>query len=167
MVNIPDSVWALYRETADDFINLNFGEDCVLVYPPLQTECPNCVVDLIGKKSASIYKSGGPEPFTNGMICPICNGEGFHNEEPTETIKLRVYWSPKDWVKTGTTLAIPDGSIQVIGFLYDLPKVMQSAYIKIVNKNDAYLPNTFVRIREPFYHGFKKNRYFSLYLGQG
>lgn len=164
---IPSSIWDLYNDVADDFINDNFGEDCVLVYPPNQTECPNCIVDLIGRKSSNRYKSGGPYYFQNGMICPYCNGEGFYNNEPTETIKLRVYWSPKDWVKTGTTLAIPDGSIQIIGFLSDLPKVMQAASIKVINKNDAHMTLSFVRIREPFYHGFKKNRYFTMYLGRG
>jgi len=166
MVNIPNEVWSLYNSFADDFINLNFGEDCMLVYPSLSSECPNCLPDNIGKKSSNIYKTGGPEPFDNGMICPHCNGEGFYHTEPTETIKLRIYWSPKDWVKTGTTLSIPDGSVQIIGFLSDLPKVMQASHIKLVSKNDGIMTNTFVRIQEPFYHGFKKNRYFSLYLGK-
>lgn len=164
MVVIPDSVFQLYNDTVDDFINLNFGEDCVLLYPPKKIECPNCVVDLIGGKSSNIYKSGGPYQFADGMICPYCNGEGFYNQDYTETIKLRVYWSPKDWVKTGTTFGIPAGAVQIIGFLSDLPKILQSSSIQLISKNNNIAVQNFVRIGEPFYHGFKKSRYFIMYL---
>lgn len=166
MVAIPQSVFDQYYSVCDDFINLNFGVNCQFNYLPLNTECPNCVVDLIGRKSANIYKAGGPHQFEDGMICPYCNGEGFKEEQSYESIKLRAYWTKKDWVKIAGNVAIPDGSVQVIGFLEHLPKFNKAKNFVILSDVEGFSSYKFSRVAEAFPWGFKHNRYFVGYLGR-
>lgn len=158
-VDIPDSLFALYNEFADDFITKNFGVNCKLVYPAIREECSNCVLDVFGQRSSNIYKAGGPIPFTDGL-CPYCEGVGYKEIETTETLKLRVNWSKKQFIKIATLTTVPDGAVQIIGFLSDLPKIQRSSYI-ILNsdQNDNYTW-AYILYSEPMPHGFKQNRYF-------
>lgn len=164
MVDIPQSVFDDYYSAVDDFINSNFPCPSTLIYPGKKTDCPNCIYDGIGKKSANIYQSGGPYPFDNGMICPYCNGDGYKLDTPTEVINLRVYWTKKDWVKSVGNIAIPDGSIMVIGFITDLPKFLKCTEIKISNETAGYIDYKYIRSAEPFPWGLRKKRYFVGFL---
>ena len=58
---------------------------CTLVYEGTKlTVCPNCQYDTISKKSANLYKGGGPLPFANGQTCPYCLGAGTTNSQMAE-----------------------------------------------------------------------------------
>lgn len=164
MVKIPQAVFDQYNAVMDDFITDNFGVNCRLSYQALQVECPNCIVDLIGHKSSNLYKSGGPQPFNDGMICPYCNGEGFRLDTPEEVVKVRVYWTKKEWLKLGDNVNIPDGSVQVIGFMTDMPKFKRANHCHILSDQIGANDYKFALSAEVFPWGFKKNRYFVGYL---
>ena len=159
MVNIPQEIFDLYNETVDDMINSNFGVNCKIVYPPEREQCNNCVYDSIGRKSANRYAHGGPAPFNFG-VCPVCGGEGYKEVESSETIKLRVYYEMKSFIKLAGMVEIPDGSVQVIGFLSDQDKIRQSNRIILNSDMEGVAGNVYEKLSEPVPHGFRKNRYF-------
>ena len=77
MVNIPDSVFKQYRDVADDMINLNFGVNCKVVYPPTNELCPICTTSttMVGARGTNRYSHGGPMP--NPIRgCSYCEGTG-------------------------------------------------------------------------------------------
>lgn len=158
--SIPSEIFALYKEACDELINnTNIGKQCTLYYHPTVTECPNCVFDSFSNKSAGVYKAGGPLPFTIGL-CPWCNGEGLKETEVTENINLRLYWTRKDWIKTGVPVNIPDADLMTIGFIADMPKCQQALYIRIISEQSNYGFWDFNLSSEPYPHGFGKQYYF-------
>jgi hypothetical protein len=163
MATIPDSFFTKYKQTADDFIIDNFGINCKLIYPPRREMCANCVFDSIGQKSANRYKHGGPAPFSFGH-CSVCGGEGYREEEQTEIIKMRVYFTPQESTKIVEGITTPAVDAEVIGFIYDLPKFNRANEIICHSDLENYSTWKFSRIREALPHGFKKDRYFIAYL---
>ncbi len=125
MVDIPQEVFDLYNETVVDFIDSNFGVDCTIIYKPNRIQCINCEYNPLTKSSSGVYKSGGPISF-NGTICPYCDGAGYKLDSSTDTIKLRVYYNKKDFLRVGLPFAIKDGMIQTIGHITDMPKLLRS-----------------------------------------
>ncbi len=108
----------------------DLGVNCVLVYPELRQQCVNCLTRTMGVgSSANVYRLGGPIPFQQGRPCPLCNGKGFKLVENTETVKMRVYYNPKEWVKIAMQIKVPDKMIQTILFLSDMPKVMKAKHL--------------------------------------
>ena len=159
MVNIPQEVFDLYNSVVDDMINSNFGVNCKVIYPPTRVFCSNCVYDSIGRKSANKYVHGGPAPFNFG-ICPICGGSGYKEIESNTTIKLRVYYETKSFIKLAGMVDIPDGTVQVIGFLSDVNKIRNANRIILNSDLEGVAGNVYERLTEPVPHGFKRNRYF-------
>jgi len=125
-INIPSSVFNTYNEAV-----LLFTRTATLVYPEKREQCPNCYLNTMGtrNKSVSVYRTGGPYPFERGMPCPYCNGKGYKAIETTEDITLRIYWDRKSWVNIGIPIDIPDGSIQTIAYMTDLPKIEKAKYM--------------------------------------
>jgi hypothetical protein len=75
ILNLPPDVKNFIEASLTDMLDPSiFGELCILHLPAIQTDCPNCLPDSIGQKSSGIYLSGGPQPFANGQICPVCFG---------------------------------------------------------------------------------------------
>lgn len=156
---IPSEVFDLYKEICDELINNdNIGKSCTLFYQPNKTECPNCIFDSFTGKSTGVYKSGGPVQF-NGL-CPWCNGEGFKETDVSESIRLRLYWTRKEWLKVGIPMNINDADLMTIGFLTDMPKCQQAAFIRINTSQSLYGYWDFILSSEPYPHGFGKNKYF-------
>ena len=121
---IPVSSINKHEEIAEDFIN-TLGKTCTLIYPPLKIQCINCVGD--GRTYGN-----GPVPFTNNSICPYCEGEGFTYSEESETVKMMVYFSPKDWLLyNGIDITIPDNMVQTRGLISLLPKIQRATSIII------------------------------------
>ena len=157
-INIPDSLFNKYNDVVDVMIS-RFGVKCTLVYPPKRERCGNCITQTMGRRSANVYRPGGPVPFSRGMICPLCGGNGFRDIENTEEITLRVYWRMKDWIDVGFQVDVQDGFIQTIGYMSDLPKINKAKEI-IVNKDiQKYETLRFSRASEGFPQGFKQNRF--------
>lgn len=161
-MDIPQTVFDLYNQTADDFIDKNFGVNCILTYGTNKTKCPNCILNEMTGTSLNKYQAGGPIPFDTGM-CPYCNGVGFIDEQATETIKLRVYFEKKYWIKLELPIHIKDGAIQTIGHIEDLPKCKMANKITVCSDIKNYNQYDFVLAGDPVPHGFKKNRYFIAY----
>jgi hypothetical protein len=120
-------VKAIAQQAIDDLHN-ELGKDCRLVYPSRMVPCANCVFDPIGKKSSNFYLNGGPAPFQNGTLCPMCDGNGLIAQEVTEVVRMLVAWSPRHWFiqKMPTNVQSPAGLIQTKGFYADVPKILQA-----------------------------------------
>ena len=89
--------------------------ECILNYGIKNTEqCPNCVYDSALKKSANIYKNGGPTPFNPGQICPYCRGVGLYGEVKSESVYFAVLWDYKSWIIKPINIENPQGYIQTI-----------------------------------------------------
>jgi hypothetical protein len=159
MALIPQEVFDIYNEFADDFINDNFGVNCTIYYPPKSIACSNCQTDPIGQKVANRFQHGAPSPFI-ARGCDFCGGSGYKESVVNETIKLRIYDEPKHWIKISSFANVADGDVQIIGFLSDSPKLQSANYI-IVNSDQAVFGDFKYQLAsECLPHGFKKNRYF-------
>lgn len=157
---IPQGLFDIYNEFADDFIIDNFGVNCVLSYPAKKTACPNCDGNtMVGGRASNFQPHGGPAPFNNRQNCSVCGGQGFYSVPNTETIKLRCYFNKKEWAKLGV-VNIPDNSVVVIGFMSDLPKFKMANEIVVCADVQAINTWAYIKSGEPIPHGFKKNRYF-------
>ena len=150
-INLPASAFTKFNEAV-----LLFMRTATLVYPPIQEDWPNCIKQTLGGRSVNIYTPGGPVPFTTGMPCPYCNGQGVRLSEVTEDISLRIYWDKRSWISIGVDIDVPDGAVQTIGYMSDYEKM------KKANKLIAYFPDSeekasFTRMGEGFPMGFKQN----------
>ena len=80
-----------------------------------------------------------------------------------EDIRLRVYWSQKDW-SISSPVENPDSSVMVVGYMYNLPKLEKADRI-LVNKNiSAYKKWIFEREGEAIPWGMAQDRYFAQML---
>lgn len=127
---IPQELIQEYHWHMDMFLDdATFRHVCTLIYPPRVEECPNCFRDPQTGKSSSVYKTGGPIPFDNFTMCPLCGGIGRQSTEVTDTIYLRIYYKPKDFINMGIPIEAKDGQVMVIGYLTDLPKLERATEI--------------------------------------
>lgn len=167
-INVPSTLWDKYYEACDWFLTDNhISRVCKVVYPPKKIECSNCIVGLQGTSISNTYKHGGPAPFSFGT-CPMCGGNGYTEQEYTDTLRLRIYWTKKDMARIAAYnsiggAGIPDGVVLVIGFMTDLTKIKQAAEILLISEN-THEEFRFSLESEPYPHGFGKERYFAAYL---
>ena len=154
-INIPSTVFDIYNEAI-----LLFTRTATLVYPGKRVDCPNCRMDTFGTrtKSVSVYTQGGPIPFERGMPCPYCNGRGYKEQEETEDITTRIYWDKRYWIDVGIPADVPQGSIQTISYMTDLPKIQRANYL-IPNSDGIqnYQRNLFQKAGPSYPQGFKQN----------
>ena len=121
----PD-ITKIASDAIDDLID-QLGKQCTLVYPPVWTVCTNCVFDPVGDKSANRWVSGGPIPFTDGAVCPLCDGAGKRADETTEVITMLIANQPSHYfAKLPSNIQLPSGRIQTKGYLSDWPKVIRA-----------------------------------------
>lgn len=158
MVSIPDDVFSTYKEFADEMI-ASFGVNCILYYPSTLIECVNCVYDPIGQKSSNRYKHGGPMQFRFGN-CPLCGGQGYKEQEVTETIRMRVYTTAREWKRFGEIVNTANASAVVIGYIYDMPKFEKANEIVVDSHLLGYKAWKYRSGSETAPWGFKHDRYF-------
>ena len=159
-ITVPTDLWNSYYEACDFFLDdSHIGSTCTLVYPSRKISCNNCVTNTIGATSTNSYRHGGPAPFSFGS-CSLCGGSGYKEEEVTGTIRLRMYWRQRDWIKV-SEISFPDADVQVIGYLTDLPNLKKANEVRL---NNQYGDWRFQLSGETFPHGFGKNRYFVAFL---
>lgn len=162
-ISIPAALKQKYYEVmndvflADDF----YSRLCTLYYPPRRVDCADCDTQLLGGTSKNVFQHGGPAPFNN-TGCVYCGGNGYREEEVTDSVRLRVYWNKRDWIKTASVVA-PNAEAQVIGKIVDYPKIAQANEIRLVSQQNE-MDARFKLAGEPFYHGFGKNQFFTAYL---
>jgi len=155
--NIPSDIFDCYN----DAVSQIFNRTATLVYPEKKEDCPNCILSTMGtrNRSVSIYKAGGPYPFELGMPCPYCGGKGYKAIEATDTVSLRMYWDRKNWVKTGSEINIPAGSVQTVAYMTDLDKIKKCKYmIPLYDGIQNYEVNArYEKMGSSFPQGFNQN----------
>ncbi len=137
----------------DDMI-ANFGKDCLLVYPGKKTPCNNCILAPTqggtGFRSTNKYKPGGPIPFPEGTLCPVCGGQGiFALPEKTDIIKLLCRWNPADFMIITGSINVPYSVVETEGLLVDWPKVQQARIMFIELPIQPYIRARFELAGEP------------------
>lgn len=145
----------------------SFALPCTIKYGDTKwTQCPNCLFDVLGQKSANKYEAGGPIPFPTGQICPYCNGAGRLAVQTTETVYLVAIWDFKDWVKIGSAIGILQGGAKTAeGYVQTMSKIdtyptLKRAKSVVFDTNTSNLnTNTFIRFGEPNLCGLGSNRY--------
>jgi hypothetical protein len=165
-ISIPASLKDKYYDIMNNlFLTDNFySRICKVYYPPLRVPCDNCTTAHLGGVSTNVFQHGGPAPFSN-TDCGICGGNGYKEQEVTDTVRLRIYWNKKDWIKVGDSIVAANSDAQIIGKIADLSKVSQANEIILVSEETALE----IRMKlngTPFYHGFGKNQFFVGYLKQ-
>lgn len=158
---INSTLKALYKQQIDSL----FGSDslslpCTLVSQDnKKTECSNCIIDPISRRSSGRYKSGGVVNFPYGQLCPVCNGLGFVRNKSETSIDLLVIHDYRKWINFNASISIPDGMMQTISKFVDLTKI-QSANTLIVDSNTSYFPSQeYIRDSEPQPIGLGSNDY--------
>lgn len=127
-ISLPSGIFDLYFDAVDYLLEEpNIGRDATLYYDIKQSRSSN---------------------YTENFLDPQVNVK-------TETIKLRVYHSPKDWL-TSSNIEFVDGRIQVLGYMADKNKLSRSTKVE-VDGNSYRLATT------PLRHGFG-TRYFIAFL---
>lgn len=109
----------------------------------------DCLIEdqTIGNLATLYYKSNSSRDYS------IFEEDTYNPSDvvKTDNIRLKVYYSSKNWIKIGNTEFI-DGRIQVVGYFSDIPNINKADYIQI--NNQKYKLAT-----SPVSHGFG-NRYF-------
>lgn len=165
-MHLPQELFDIYNEFADDFISDNFGVTCTLSYPAKKTPCPDCAGNtMVGGRPSNFQQHGGPAPFNPRQNCSMCGGQGFYSVPNTEDIKMRAYFNKKEWAKLGI-VNVPEGGCVVIGFMSDLPKYKMADHITVCSDIEAINGWTYEKAGEAVPHGFKRNRYFTGILGR-
>ena len=158
-INIPNSVFTKYNEFADAMID-NFGVVCTLVYPPKRETVSGRPSSSLGRRSSSIYRSGGPQSHSSDF--PLGDAQ-YKLTEVTASITLRVYWNPKEWVSVGFQAQNPENTIQVIGYLSDYTNVKKATKLIVHDQIKGHGPLDFEKESEYYPFGFKQNRYFAMF----
>jgi len=168
-MNIFDSVLTpqykqVYKDAIDSLISSNgLGTQCKLSYNSnitSATDCNNCLIDPIYKKSMGKYNGSGPRSFPEGAVCPVCNGAGFLVVNNSETIYMAVLVSEKNWINIGLDpVKIPQGSLQTISKADTFNKIMNSYSMAISDQNGTNNNLLYERDSDPTYVGFGNNDY--------
>lgn len=161
-LNIPNGLWDKYNEACEFFLESDYtSRECTIVYPPKRESCVNCVKP-VGMSSTNVYRHGGPAPFNFGD-CPLCGGNGYKENETTDTVRLRIYWSRQDWIRIAGSIVSPDAEAMIIGYMSDLNKIRQASHIILAEDNNEEIYRAIIT-GQPKPWGFGKNRYFVAFV---
>jgi len=126
---------------------------CTLVFGGQKfVACVNC--------AGGIYVPGGPIPFPNGKICPLCNNKPIQVEE-TEEVSLAVFFDQKKW-RTMATRTSPKTFNELAETMCAItlyPKLKACKHIILDNVNELYARSVYKRMGEPEPCGFGDMRY--------
>lgn len=124
--------------------------------------CNNCIFDNISLLSSNIYKPGGPIPFPDGGVCPVCVGQGQIKNSNTnsETIYLAFIFDSKYFLNINSkVINIPDGSVQSLCNIELLQKLKNASEIIFDNNLSNIDHFRYERASSPEPLGFGDNRY--------
>ena len=126
------------QKTYNSMIDLMLADNglttnCTLVYGISKKNiCPNCIFDSLTGKSSNQYKTNGPIPFEQNIICTYCYGIGYVGEETSEeNTYLAVIWDSKKWINFNTDIKDTDNYIQTIASSKLLSKLESVNYILV------------------------------------
>lgn len=154
----------------DDFLadseDGGLARKCLVVYPPRQARCENCVYDQSSNRSSNRPRSGAPVPFAVGAACPLCSGRGTREEAATEELVLKCTWEFKKFLSPpqGVDVRLPNSVVEVKGYMTDLPKLLKAQHLVVGLPTAPYLRQAVTLIGEPFDpSSLVPNRYFVSY----
>jgi hypothetical protein len=153
-INVPQSVFDKYFEVIDSTFTI-FGVTCQLVFIEKIEEISSSFDNFPTHNSISAHRRGPGTPAF------VREETVFKEVEKTEDILLKVYWDSRNWVKTSSNISVSDGSIQIIGKMVDLPKVLRAKELIVHNGITDYGELRFQRAGEHTPLGLKQDRYFS------
>ncbi len=153
-ISIASAIFDKWREFGEYLLtDDNFSCDCILNYPPIPITSSSTSSNSLSGNPGNVFQTGQPAPFNFGEN-PYEGGETFKDNTTTQTIRLRVYFDKRNWIKIGN-IALPAGAIQVIGKMADLAKFKSAISVKIFNSKAAV--NMTYRLEgEVILHGFGK-----------
>jgi hypothetical protein len=152
-VFVPESVFDKYYDVIDSTFDI-FGVKCQLVsinkieelVAPVDNNVPE-------KNSINAHRvRGGDYERGNKVIKEV---------EVLTDIKLKVYWDSKQWTSVGGNIQVPDGSIQTIGFMKDLPTVLNAKALIVHKDIKQYKELRFERMGEHVPMSLRQDRYFA------
>lgn len=146
-ISIPTAVFDKYKEFVDCMI-AEFGVDCLLYYPPTKAVSTVSAPDFLSKKA-----------FRPSAQVAVHNVQTILETDVTESVRLRTYWTQKDFVKIAD-LQVPAGGMMTIGYLSDLHKVHKAIKIRVNTANAVSVIGEFERASDPVPWGLGKDRYF-------
>ena len=152
----------LYKSFIDELLRHNsLSLPCQLIHDSSTiTPCINCIIDPLSNRSSNMYNGQGPVSFADGQICPYCHGMGGLYSAATESLDMLVIFDYKYWVGFDSKVHRPDGMVQTITKLEDLPKIMNCNKIIIDTRITNYTESYFQRNSEPQPAGFGESSYF-------
>jgi hypothetical protein len=154
-INIPESVFDKYYDIIDSTITNIFGIDCTLVYVETVEEISNSFDNIPYNKSINAHRQRTGD-FKR-------EDKTFKEAERKETIRLKVYWDSKAWVKAGGDIVVPNNSVQTIFFGTDLDRVMRAKYLLVHQNIEDKREYKFTMFGEPFPMGLRQQRYFGCF----
>lgn len=144
---IPKEVFTIYETFADSMIE-DLGTTCLVKYPSAPVATATNVPLFKTSKTLRPYDSSPDDTL-------IHDGEQIKADPVTDTLKLRVYWTPKEFVKVGGML-YPDAKVQTIGYYSDIEKIRQCVELC----PDPEKGFSLVLVGTPIPWGMRKSRYF-------
>lgn len=144
---LPQAIFDKYKEFGDSMIS-ELGVDCLLYYPSIKTVTTTDIPTFANSKSMR------PNNAPN-----IHNGQNIVETEQTEIIRLRTYWTKKDFDKIAQ-MDVPAGGCMTIGHLRDLTKIHKCIKLRINVANQGSVIGDFVRVTDPIPWGLRKEHYF-------
>ena len=157
-IQIKPALIAIYQSRIDALIN-QLGKNVRLIFDPVLTPCPNCLYDVLRKRSNGIYRTGGPRPFKRGRKCPYCKGRGLNETSVEKCIKCLLKWNPKDAENYGISIGQKKGIVRMKTFLTSADDMMQ-AKTAIANYDiNAQMKLNVKLIRGPIPVGLREDRY--------
>lgn len=131
-IQLPTDVHNWIEQCLTDMAGTDvFGVPCSLKMPPLPVPCVNCVADPIGMKSSNIYLNGGPVPFENGQICPMCHGDYILEQEVSVSVIMVLEYKFENFLEILKRLVrYPQNTIQTRGFVSDITNVSNCSHME-------------------------------------
>ena len=155
-INVPQSVFDKYYDVIDSTFDI-FGVMCQLVsIDKIETITYNVNNNLPNRNSVNAHRQVGGGGYDRGTVT-------VKEVETLTDIKLKVYWDSKQWTGLTGNLVIPDGAIQTIGFMTDLPAVLKAKALIVHKDIKDYKEMRFERVGEHIPLGLKQNRYFACF----
>ena len=153
-ITVPQSVFDKYYDVIDSTFDI-FGVTCQLV--------------SIEKVEEIIYSPDNNIPDRNSINAHRNRGGGGYDRgtktikavESFTDIKLKVYWDAKDWVGVAGNIKAQDNTIQTIGLMKDLPKILKAKELIVHKGIKDYGEMRFQRNGAHIPIGLKQDRYFS------
>ena len=155
-INVPQSVFDKYFDVIDSTFNI-FGVTCQLVYIEKVEEISVSYDNYPPLNSISAHRRGPGVPAFRREDTVI------REVEKTEDIILKVYWDNRSWIKVGKDIVVPDNSIQTIGYMTDLPKILRAKELIVHKGIKDYGELRFIRSGEHYPVGLKQDRYFACF----